>query len=146
LHKQTCLTLILSHLKFIYENNNLICSIWIFKNIKILVLYSNVQIYSFCLIKSCMLLTPKGLWVLYMEFRNFGHATMILIYNWIFWNFFGRKEIQRAFQQAFTPKILTLLQKLWSFFFFFLSNEGMLLATAIAPEFAQNCQILSKFA
>jgi hypothetical protein len=36
--------------------------------------------------------------------------------------------------------------KSYDIFFFFLSNEGMLLAIAIATEFAQNCQILSKFA
>jgi hypothetical protein len=35
--------------------------------------------------------------------------------------------------------------KSYEVFFFSLSNEGMLLATAIATEFAQKCQILSKF-
>jgi hypothetical protein len=60
-----------------------------------------------------------------------------------FWNFFGRREIWRAFQQAVTRKILTLFAKLWHFLFS-LSNVGMLLATAIATESTQNCQILSK--
>ena len=72
-----------------------------------------------------------------MEFKDFGHATMIPICNRIFWNFFDRWEIQKAFQQAITRKILTLFAKVMCFLFFLL-NEGMLSATAIAPEFAQN--------
>jgi hypothetical protein len=36
--------------------------------------------------------------------------------------------------------------KSYDIFIFFLSNEGMLSATAIGAEFAQNCQILSKSA
>jgi hypothetical protein len=38
----------------------------------------------------------KGLWVPCMEFRDFGFATMIPICNWIFWDFFGGWQIQRA--------------------------------------------------
>ena len=49
----------------------------------------------------------KGLWVPYMEFRDFGHTTTIPISNWIFWNSFCGWEIQRAFQQAITRKIWT---------------------------------------
>jgi hypothetical protein len=41
-----------------------------------------------------------------MEFRDFGYTTTIPICHWIFWNFFGRWEIQRAFQQAITREIL----------------------------------------
>jgi hypothetical protein len=59
-------------------------------------------------------LTPKGLWVPYTEFKDFGHATTIPI----FWNFFGGWEIQRAFQQAITHKILTLFAKVVTFSFF----------------------------
>jgi hypothetical protein len=36
--------------------------------------------------------------------------------------------------------------KSYDVFFFFLSNEGMLLAIAIVAESAQNCQIVSKSA
>jgi hypothetical protein len=61
------------------------------------------------LILKSPLLTPKGLWLLYMEFRDFGHTTMIPICHWIFKNFFGRWEIQRAFQQAITGKIWTFI-------------------------------------
>jgi hypothetical protein len=43
-----------------------------------------------------------------MEFWDFGHATTILICDWIFETFFGGWEIQRAFQQAITLKILIL--------------------------------------
>jgi hypothetical protein len=53
-----------------------------------------------------------------MEFRDFGHATTIPICNWIFKNFFYRWEIQRAFQQAITRKILTLFAKVMMFSFF----------------------------
>jgi hypothetical protein len=81
-----------------------------------------------------------------MEFRDFGHTTMIPICNWIFWNFFGGREIQRTFQQGVTRlRFWHPLQKLWCFVFF-LSNEAMLLATAIAAESTQNYQILSKSA
>jgi hypothetical protein len=62
-----------------------------------------------------------------------------------FWNFFGRWEIQGAFQQAITRKILTLFAKVMMFSFF-LSNEGMLSTTAKAIEFAQNNQIWLKSA
>jgi hypothetical protein len=55
-----------------------------------------------------MQLTPNGLWVLYMEFKDFFHATTISICNWIFLINFGRWEIQRAFQQAITGKIMAL--------------------------------------
>jgi hypothetical protein len=44
-----------------------------------------------------------------MEFRDFGHTTTIPICHWIFWNFFSRWEIQRAFQQAITCKIWTFI-------------------------------------
>jgi hypothetical protein len=44
-----------------------------------------------------------------MEFRDFGHTITIPICNWIFWNFFGGWEIQRAFQQAITRKIWTFI-------------------------------------
>jgi hypothetical protein len=53
------------------------------------------------------ILTPKGPWLPYMEFRDFGHTSTIPICHWIFWNFFGRWEIQKAFQQAITRKIWT---------------------------------------
>jgi hypothetical protein len=33
------------------------------------------------------LLTPKGLWIPYMEFRDFGHTITIPISNWIFETF-----------------------------------------------------------
>ena len=48
------------------------------------------------------ILMPIGPWVPYMKFRDFGHTTTIPICNWIFWNFFGGWETQRAFQQAIT--------------------------------------------
>jgi hypothetical protein len=54
-------------------------------------------------------LTPKRPWLPNMEFRDFGHTTMIPICHWIFWNFFGRWEIQKAFQQAITCKIWTFI-------------------------------------
>jgi hypothetical protein len=53
-------------------------------------------------------LTPKGLWVPYMKFRDFGHTTMIPICNWIFWNFFGGWEIQSAFQISHSMQDLDL--------------------------------------
>ena len=86
----------------------------------------------------------KELWVPYMEFRDFGHTAMIPICNWNFRNFFGGWEIQRAFQQAITCKILTLFAKV-DIFFFFLSNEGILLATTIATESTQNNPKLQNF-
>jgi hypothetical protein len=55
-----------------------------------------------------------------MEFRDFGHAITIPICNWIFLNFSGGWEIQRAFQQAITHKILTPFAKVMTFFFFYL--------------------------
>jgi hypothetical protein len=80
-----------------------------------------------------------------MEFWDFGHTTTIPICNWIFQNFSGGWEIQGAFQQAITSKILTLFAKVMTFFFSFLSNEGMLSATTIATESAQNCPKLPNF-
>jgi hypothetical protein len=53
-----------------------------------------------------------------MEFREFGDATTISIYNWLFWNFFGGWKIQMAFQQAITGKILALFAKVMTFSFF----------------------------
>ena len=63
-------------------------------------------------------LTPKGLWIPCMKFRDFGNATMIPICNLIFWNFFGGWEIERAFQQAITCKILILFAEVMMFSFF----------------------------
>jgi hypothetical protein len=63
----------------------------------------------------------------------------------------GSHASNPAFQQAITCKILILFAEIMMFFFFsfrFLSNEGMLLGTAIATESetTQNYQILSKSA
>jgi hypothetical protein len=52
-----------------------------------------------------------------MEFWDFGHTTTIPICNWIFQNFSGGWEIQGAFQQAITSKILTLFAKVMTFSF-----------------------------
>jgi hypothetical protein len=51
----------------------------------------------------------------------------------------------RAFQQAITHKILTLSAKVMTFSFFFLSNEGSTVSTAIAAESAQNSPKLPNF-
>jgi hypothetical protein len=59
----------------------------------------NGRFSSFHCIQKKLDLTSKGLWVPYMDFRDFGHATTIPICNWIFWNFFGGWDIQRASQQ-----------------------------------------------
>jgi hypothetical protein len=75
---------------------------------------------------------------------GFGHATTIPICNWIFSNFFGGWEIQRAFQQAITCKILTLFAKVMTFSFFF-SNESMLSTIAIATKSAKNNPKLPNF-
>jgi hypothetical protein len=56
-----------------------------------------------------------------MEFRDFGHATIAPICNWIFETLLVDGKFKG------------------------LSNEGMLSSTAIAVEFAQNCPKLSNF-
>jgi hypothetical protein len=57
--------------------------------------------------------------------------------------FFGGREIQRAFQQALTRKILTLFAKVMTFSFFPFGH--MLSATTIAAESTQNCPKLPNF-
>jgi hypothetical protein len=89
-------------------------------------------------------LTPKRLWVPYMEFRDFGHTTIIPICNWIFETFLVDGKFKGLSNKPPHARFWHFLQKLWCFLFF-LSNEVMLSTIAIAAESAQNCLKLPNF-
>jgi hypothetical protein len=79
-----------------------------------------------------------------VEFWDFGQATTIPICNWIFLKLFWWMGNSKGFLTSHYMQDSDTFCISYDVFFFPLSNEGMLSATAIAAEFAQNCQILSK--
>jgi hypothetical protein len=63
-----------------------------------------------------VVITPKGAGVSYVESMDFRHASTIPLCNWVFKNFHGGWEIQRAFKQAITWEIMTLPPNVMIFF------------------------------
>jgi hypothetical protein len=79
-----------------------------------------------------------------MECRDFGHATTIPIYNWIL-KFFWWMGNSKGFPTSHHMQDSDTFCKSYDVFFFFLSNKGMLSATTIAAESAQNSPKLPNF-